>query len=170
MTASNPISGSASETGDTPIFTASIRPHRSLTGKGQRLVVTLACIATIVSSIPFVIAGAWPVAGFFGLDLAALVVALHVNTREGRAVEEIAISRVSLLIRHIDWRGRVAEWHANPLWTRLERADHPEFGATALAFVSRGERRDVGLALSGPERADLGDKLRAALARVKSGY
>lgn len=170
MTASNPISSNAPQSGDPPIFTASIRPHRSLGASGQRLVVTLVCIATIASSIPFILAGAWPVAGFFGLDLAALVLALHVNTREGRAVEEIAISRVNLLIRNIDWRGHVAEWHANPLWTRLERSDHPEFGATTLAFVSRGERRDVGRALSGQERADLADALRAALSRARSGH
>ncbi len=50
-----------------PVFDATITPHRSLGQQGFRIVMTLVCLASVVSSIPFVVLGAWPVAGFFGI-------------------------------------------------------------------------------------------------------
>ena len=46
-----------------PVFDATITPHRSLGQNGFRIVMTLVCLASVISSIPFVVLGAWPVAG-----------------------------------------------------------------------------------------------------------
>ncbi len=173
MVADNPISVTSmsetpmSEMPDAPLLHWVIRPHRSLDRTGLQWVLGLACLASLVASIPFLVMGAWPVAGFFGLDWLGLYLALRVNAARGRAREEILISRAFLRLRQVDPRGRVAEWHANPRWTRLERQDHPDFGTLALAMVSRGERRRVGEALPGDARADLADALGAALARAR---
>ena len=43
-----------------PVFDATITPHRSLGQNGFRIVMTLVCLASVISSIPFVVLGAWP--------------------------------------------------------------------------------------------------------------
>ncbi|HYF52947.1 MAG TPA: DUF2244 domain-containing protein [Salinarimonas sp.] len=159
-----------SDASSPPVFAAVITPHRALGKAGVRLVLTLVCIATVVSSIPFIVAGAWPVAGFFGLDLLALYVALTVNMRAARGFEELSLTRLELLVRRVSHRGAERAWRFNPLWTRLERETDDEFGLQAIALVSRGERVVIARDLSPPERESLAEQLGRALADVKRGY
>jgi uncharacterized membrane protein len=152
-----------------PVFSVIITPHRSLGQQAFRLVMTLVCIASIVSSLPFVIMGAWPVAGFFGLDLLALYIAFRINFARAGAFEQVILTPIELLLRQVSHRGREREWRFNPLWTRLEREVHHEFGVQRLALVSRGQSVTVGQVLSADEKARFGDALGRALAEVKRG-
>src|SRR5215204_99991 len=104
-----------------PVFAAVIRPHRSLGQDGFRIVMTLCCLTMVGASVPFVAAGFWPVGGFFGLDLLALYIAFRVNYRRAKAVEEVVVTRIELLLRQVSHRGHTAEWRFNPLWTKLDR-------------------------------------------------
>ena len=50
----------------------------------MRLVVLLVAAASLVASIPFVVLGFWPVAGFYGLDVLLLWLALRASlARQG---------------------------------------------------------------------------------------
>jgi uncharacterized membrane protein len=129
----------------------------------------LCCLATVFSSIPFVVLGAWPVAGFLGLDLVALFVAFHLNFRAARSVEEVVVTRIELLLARISPGGKRSELRFNPLWTRLDREIDDEFGLRALILVSGERRVVVGGELSPPERESFAEALSAALARVKNG-
>ena len=153
-----------------PVFAAVIRPHRSLDQSGFRIVMTLCCLATVISSIPFVALGFWPVAGFFGLDFLALYIAFRVNFRQGEAFEELVLTPIQLLIRRVPHRGQAREWRFNPLWTRLAREEDDEFGLQKLEVTSRGQSVVIARDLSPPEREDLADKFGRALSDVKRGY
>lgn len=159
----------AGKTRDEPVFAAVITPHRSLDDKSARLVLTLCCVATIVSTIPFIVLGAWPVAGFFGLDLLALFIAFRVNFRSAKRAEEVILTPLELLLRRIGHRGERSEKRFNPLWTRLDREEDEEFGLQGLAIVSRGERVSIAADLSPAERESFAQEFGAALARVKRG-
>jgi uncharacterized membrane protein len=150
-----------------PVFSAVITPHRSLGPKGFRLVMTLVCLATVISSLPFMILGAWPVAGFFGIDLIALYIAFRVNFREARALEEVAVSRIEVRVRQVSAKGEAREWRFNPAWTRMEIDRDDEFGVMGLALVSRGQSVAIGRHLSPPERESFADAFRAALAEAR---
>jgi len=152
-----------------PLFRALITPHRSLGQSAFRLVMTLMCVATFVSSVPFMLAGAWPVAGFFGLDLLAIYLAFRVNFSRARSFEEVVLSRIELLLRKVGHRGDRREWRFNPAWTRLERVFDEDFGLQRLTVVSRGESVSVGNVLSADEKADFADAFSAALATAKRG-
>ena len=159
------------ETGDRPVFAAVIRPHRSLGASGFRTVMTLCCLATIVASIPFLVLGFWPVAGFFGLDFLALFIAFRVNFRAGRSFEEVVLTPIEILIRRVSHRGVAREWRLNPLWTKLSREqEDDEFGLLCLALHSRGERIVIAGALSPGERESFAEAFGRALADVKRGF
>jgi uncharacterized membrane protein len=152
-----------------PVFAAVIRPHRSLGRDGFRTVMTLCCLATLVASIPFVVLGFWPVAGFFGLDFLALYIAFRVNFRDGRSFEELELTPIQFLVRRVSHRGVAREWRFNPLWTRLSREEDDEFGLQKLEVASRGQSVIIARDLSPPERESLADELGRALADVKRG-
>ena len=75
---------------DRPIFSARLTPHRSLSRDNMRLLIGLFAGACILTSLPFLFLGAWPVAGFMGLDIALLYWAFRANFRDARASQVIA--------------------------------------------------------------------------------
>lgn len=152
-----------------PVFDATITPHRSLGRDGFRLVMTLVCLTSIVASIPFMVLGAWPVAGFFGLDFLALFIAFRVNFNAARAFERIIVTPLEVLLRKVSHHGREKIWRSNPIWTRLEREDDEDYGLLALSLVSRGRRTVVASALSPQEREGFAEALGSALARARRG-
>ena len=156
----NPSSGE-------PVFSAMITPHRSLNKNAFRLVMTLICISTIVSSLPFIILGAWPVAGFFGLDLLALYIAFHVNYARARAFEQVVVSRLEVLVRKVSHRGIAQEWRFNPVWIKMEEEWHEDFGLQTLVLVSRGQSLKIAAELSPDERESFAKAFGMALAQAR---
>ncbi len=163
MTASHPKSQQDA------IFAARITPHRSLDASGFRLVMTLVCAATVVSSVPFIIAGAWPVTFFFGLDALALFIAFKVNFRDARGFEEVAVSPLDVRLAKVAPGGERKEWRFDTLWTKLERQSDEDYGLMRLAIVSRGQSVTVGQALSPAERESFADEFGRALRAAKGG-
>ena len=156
--------------GRAPVFDATITPHRSLGQNGFRLVMTLVCLASIVSSIPFMVLGAWPVAGFFGLDVARAVHRLPGQFPAARAFERDRRHAASrCCCARSSHRGEEANWRFNPAWTKLEREIDEDYGLLKLSLVSRGRSVPVADALSPDERAGFADALGAALAQARRG-
>lgn len=152
------------------VFAAVIRPHRSLPPDAFRLVMALCCLAALAAGLPFVVLGFWPVAGFLGLDLAALYIAFRVSYRRGEAFEEVELTPLELLFRRVSHRGERREWRFNPLWTRLSREHDDAFGLQRLLLTSRGETVLIARDLSPDERESLAAELGRALSDVKRGF
>jgi uncharacterized membrane protein len=173
MSSGKPDSSAAAEDraaiAERPVFDATITPHRSLGASGFRLVMTLVCLASVISSIPFVVLGAWPVAGFFGIDILALFIAFKVNFRAARAFERIIVTPLEVLLRKVSHHGKEAIWRSNPAWTKLEREHDEDYGLMKLNLVSRGRSTSVASALSPREREGFADALGTALARARQG-
>lgn len=159
----------ASARAERPVFDATITPHRSLDRNAFRIVMTLVCLAAIASSIPFMVLGAWPVAGFMGLDVVALFIAFQVNFRHARAFERIVVTPLEVRLRKVSHHGREAVWRSNPAWTKLERQTDEDYGLLGLDLVSRGRRVAVASALSPGEREGFADALGRALATARRG-
>lgn len=151
------------------IFSAVITPHRSLTRRG--FLVLMLCLGALsfVSGVIFVSIGAWPVFGFFGLDVLLVYFAFRANFRAARAYEEVTVTPSELTVRKVSHRGGVREWTLNPLWVRLERIVHEEFGIERLSLVSRGRRLTIAGALNADEKASFAHALSAALGEAKRG-
>ena len=168
--AGSKVTFGGSERFEEPVFSAVIRPHRSLSPQGFRIVMGLLCITSLVASLPFVVMGFWPVAGFFGLDFIGLYIAFRVSYRQGEAFELLELTPVRLLFRKVNPRGEVKDWQFNPLWTRLDRETDDEYGIQKLALTSRNEHVVIARDLSPPERETLAAAVGRALADVKRGY
>jgi uncharacterized membrane protein len=153
-----------------PVFSAIIRPHRSLGRNGFRVMMVLCAAVAGAMAIRFIALGFWPVGGFLAIDLIGLYIAFRISYRRGRSFEEVVLTPIELMIRRVTDRGRAREWRLNPVWTRLHRETDEEFGLQKLALVSRGERITIARELSPPEREHFAEEFGTALARVKRGY
>ena len=158
-----------SETFDPPLFSTILRPHRSLSLSGFKLVMVLVALASAIASIPFVVMGFWPVAGFYGLDVALLYFAFRANFKLQKQTEEIIISPFDLVLRKTSENGQAKEWHFNPVWTRLVSEEHEEFGVMKLALASRNETVPLGQFLAPEDRGRLIRAVSAALIEAKRG-
>lgn len=152
---------------ETPLFEATLHPHRSLSRNGLAWVMGFVGLVGLAVSIPFLILGAWPIAGFMGLDVALIYAAFRYHNATARAYEQIVLSQIELLFRSVSWRGVVREVRFNPLWTRLEKKEHPEFGIEKLALVQGRSRVEIASMLGPDERAEFAADFQEALARSR---
>jgi uncharacterized membrane protein len=151
------------------IFSAVITPHRSLGSTGFLILMLAIGGVSFISGMVFLLLGAWPVFGFLGLDVLLVYIAFRANFRAARAYEEVTVTSSELTLRKVNPGGRVRQWTLNPLWVRLERIVHDEFGIERLFLVSRGRRLSVAACLSPDEKADFAKALSSALGEAKRG-
>ena len=126
-------------------------------------------IVSFLAGILFLVLGAWPVVGFFGLDVLLIYWAFRINYRAALAYEEVIVTASELKLRKVSHRGRVKEWTLNPLWVRLHRETHEEFGIERLWLVSRGRKVAIANFLSPGEKESFADALAAAIGEAKRG-
>jgi uncharacterized membrane protein len=154
---------------ETELFSARLTPHRSLNRTGFLVVMAFVSVVSFAAGIAFLLMGAWPVFGFFGLDVLAIYWAFRINFRRARASEEIRVTTSELRVRRISHRGHVMEFSFNPLWVQLDRKTHAEFGIERLYLVSRGRRVAIGNFLGPEEKESFSKALMAALQAAKRG-
>ena len=162
------ISGNAPDLEPT-LFSAIITPHRSLSGTGFLILMSAFGVVSFAAGMMFLLMGAWPVLGFFGLDVLLVYWAFRLNYRSARAYEEVMVTPSELRVRKVSHRGKVAEWSLNPLWVQLDRDSHEEFGIERLFLVSRGRKLPIGGCLSPPEKESFAAALGAAIGEAKRG-
>lgn len=155
--------------GEEPIFSALLTPHRSLGRTGFVILMSTLLFAWLVTGAFFLSQGAWPVFGFFGLDVLAVYVAFRLSYRSGRAREEITVSRTQLNIRQISPAGRSVLHRFNPLWARFKVSRHEEIGITNMAVTSREQSVRIGGFLNPADRESFAAAFGRALATAKRG-
>ena len=151
------------------LFSAVLTPHRSLGRTGFIVLMCLIGGISFTAGLVFFIAGAWPVMGFFGLDVLLVYIAFKVSYRTSAAYEQVTMTPSTLTVRKVSHRGKVAQWTLNPVWVRLQRDGHEEFGLERLFLVSHGRRLPVASFLGPNEKASFADALAAALSQARRG-
>ena len=148
-------------------FRAVLRPHRSLGPTGFLLLMLGVGLVSFVAGLAFLLIGAWPVLGFFGLDVALVYLAFRANYRDGRRYETIEITGDRLSLTRVDPKGRTQSEELNPYWARVVLSEARD-GRTRLALSSHGRDIPVGNFLTDDERRDLALVLRGALRDARS--
>jgi uncharacterized membrane protein len=151
------------------IFSAVLTPNRSLGRRGFVLLMLAFGAISLITGIVFLLAGAWPVLGFCGLDVLLLYWAFRVSYRRARAYEQVTVTPSELTVRQVSLQGRVKEWTLNPLWVKLDRVVHAEYGIERLFLVSHGRRLAIANCLGPQEKESFAQALAAALGEAKRG-
>jgi uncharacterized membrane protein len=151
------------------LFSALLTPHRSLHRTGFLVLMAFIMVVSFAAGFAFLLMGAWPVLGFFGLDVIAIYWAFRINFNRAKASEKITVTHSELRLRRVSHRGHVVEFVLNPLWVQLDRKTHPEYGVEKLYLLSKGRRLAVGSFLSPDEKASFSKALMTALQAARRG-
>ena len=151
------------------IFSAVLTPHRSLGRKGFVILMTVLGLISFATGTAFLLAGAWPVFGFCGFDVLLIYFAFRLSYRRANAYEQVTVTPSELTVRQVSHHGRINEWTLNPLWVKLDRVVHAEFGIERLFLVSHGRRLAIAGFLGPQEKESFALALSAALGEAKRG-
>ncbi len=151
------------------LFSVRYQPHRSLGPRGFMVVMAIIAGISFVCGLAFLMMGAWPVFGLFGLDVLAIWWGFRLNFRAARACEEITVTPSVIRLRHVTADGTEYREELNPLWTRLTCDEIEDFGVQRLALEARGRPYVIGSFLHTAQREELAQSLSRALAEAKRG-
>ncbi|MEQ1617401.1 MAG: DUF2244 domain-containing protein [Terricaulis sp.] len=142
---------------------AVLRPHRSLSGAAFRVMLAVLVVVNLVVAMVFWIGGAYPVAGFLGLDVLAIWLAFRANYRAGRAEQRVCVACDHVYVLATESNGSQAHWALNPIWARVES------GSDGVRIFAGGGFIQLGAFLSPSERGSFAEALATALSQARKG-
>ena len=148
------------------IFEAIIHPYRSLGPFGFKVLLGALILVNAVFAGIMISQGAWPVAGFLGLDVLAVYVAFRLSYAEARAFERVTINVEKLLVERVDRKGARRTWEFPSYWVSVWFEGDEEQATVTLR--SHGRSLIVGSYLAPFERKDFAEVLQKALREAKS--
>jgi len=150
-----------------PFFERVLLPHRSLPPRNFHLLMGLLGLVSLAAGVGFVAVGAWPVIGFFGLDVALVYLAFRLNYRTARQSETIRLADDTFTVERVSVRGERRNWRFQPFWVRVileERRDT----SNRLLVASHGRSLVIGDFVPPATRRELAVTLRDALTRWRN--
>ena len=146
---------------ETVHFSTLLRPHRSLSPLGFKWLIRLVIAANLLIGLPMYLLGAWPVAGFAGIDVALLWWLFNRNYLDARRSETVRLTDRELVVERIAPDGEREEHRLDAYWLKVELGER-------LAVASRGNRVVIGRFLAPDERRRVADDLKAAVAAMRA--
>ena len=150
-----------------PFFERVLLPHRSLPSRNFHLLMGLLGLVSLAAGVGFVAVGAWPVIGFFGLDVALVYLAFRLNYRTARQSETIRLADDTFTVERVSVRGERRNWRFQPFWVRVileERRDT----SNRLLVASHGRSLVIGDFVPPATRRELAVTLLDALTRWRN--
>jgi len=150
-----------------PFFERVLSPHRSLPPCNFHMLMGLLGLISFAAGVGFVAIGAWPVFGFFGLDVALVYVAFRLNYRTARQSETIRLADDVFSVERVSVRGQRRNWRFHPFWVKVILEERPDT-SNRLLVASHGRSLVIGDFAPPATRRELAATLRGALTRWRN--
>ena len=149
-----------------PLFAADLYPHRSLSARGFVFLMAALGGVSFVAGVVFAYVGAWPVFGFFGLDVLIIYFAFRANYRDADISERIELWRNRLSVTRWERGEHKLSSRFEPYWVQIRRE---RWGRRSprLLVGSHGNFVSVGEFLTPDERRHLAACLEHGLKQAR---
>lgn len=151
-----------------PLFAAKLTPHRSLTNRGYRYVIALACVLATIPGLIFFSIGAWPIVGFLGVDVLAIWWALSTSMRAGREFEEVTLWPDELEVKQVAANGKAQLTRFNPFFVKLVIDRDYNERVTGLHLRTKDADLVLGAFLSTDEKSSFAKVFGTALKKARN--
>lgn len=149
-------------------FSAALRPHRSLTPRGFRVLMAAVGGVSFVFGGFFIWLGAWPVFAFLGLDVLIMYLALRRSFADAKVREIVEVTGYEVVLYITRPAKPVAQRRFPRPWVRVHLDEDRERELIgSLALVYAGQRTEFASFLAPGERKSLAAALKAAVARPR---
>jgi uncharacterized membrane protein len=146
---------------ETVHFSTLLRPHRSLSPVGFKWLIRAVLLANLLVALPMYWLGAWPIAGFCGLDVALLWWLFDRNYLDARRSETLTLTDRELVVERVSPEGEREVQRLDAYWLKI-------YAGESLILTSRRDRVVIGRFLAPTEREKVAEELKAALAAMRS--
>lgn len=163
----NPACADLAAPSDHPFLERVLSPHRSLASRNFHLLMGILGLASVALGVGFVAIGAWPVIGFFGLDVGLVYLAFRLNYRSARQSETIRLAGDAFTVERVGVRGERRNWRFQPFWVRVILEERPD-ASNRLVVASHGRSLAIGDFVSPAARRELAVTIREALSRWRA--
>jgi uncharacterized membrane protein len=148
------------------VFSATLTPHRSLGPKGFLILMAVLSGLSFATGLAFAWSGAWPVLGFFGVDVALVYLAFKLSYRSGRVSERVDLDRERLTLIRVQPSGKTERFEFPAYWVRVLVQLLPD-GRNGLRLALHGRVVPFGRFLTNEERESFAAALQSALNTVR---
>ncbi len=145
---------------------AVLHPPRSLSDRGFKRLMLLVGGISFVASVGFMLNGAWPVMGFFGLEVGALWLVFRMCFRAQTARTYVRVTAEAVDVRKVDAKGRERRARLPATFARVE-LDPDARGARSLRLAVSDRAYPIGEHLTAEERESLALALKDAIGRAR---
>lgn len=143
-------------------YSITARPNCSLSPAGIFCVFLAAALTTLIFSLGFALAGAWPVLPFAGMELLLLGLSLYHVWWHRNDFERLIIDDKKIIVEsHAP--GCDSHIEFNSYWARVVVDCMPDGYCQRLALRSHGREVEFGRHLSSSERLDVARQLKPRL-------
>jgi uncharacterized membrane protein len=150
-----------------PFFERVLLPHRSLPSRNFHMLIGLLGLVSVAAGVGFVAVGAWPVIGFFGLDVGLVYLAFRLNYRTARQSETIRLADDVFSVERVSVRGERRNWRFQPFWVKVVLEERPDT-SNRLLVASHGRSLVIGDFVPPAARRELATTLLDALTRWRN--
>lgn len=141
-----------------PDWAVTLRPNRSMTREGVVAMIAIVAALNLSAALVFLVAGAWPILGFLGLDVAIIWWAMKRNWADGERFETIQVHGDELRVTRSSGARDLA---FNRRWLRVVlEFDEARELVGRLFLDYKNERYEIGSFLGAEDRRSLAVALR----------
>jgi len=145
---------------------AVLEPPRSLSSRGFNRVMLIMGAASLAFGLGFLLAGAWPVAGFLGLEILALWLVFQWSFRAQTARTYVRVTADEIDVRKVDGWGRERRASMAAHFARVE-FDRAATGPNALRLATSRQAYPLGEYLTPRERETFARRLMQAISDAR---
>ena len=151
------------------LYEISLYPYRSLNKTGFFILMFSLGLISFVAGIIFMIKGAWPVFGFFGLDILLVYIFFKINFRSGKKKEILILTKNQLIIEFYNSKKISKTYYLDAHWLQI-RLSKLKNEMSKLKISSKNKSIIIGSFLRYQEKIDVVKSLKKALKKYHFNY
>ena len=151
------------------LYEITLYPYRSLNKLGFFILMFVLAFISFVAGIIFMLKGAWPVFGFFGLDVLLVYIFFKINFKSGKKKEIIILTKNKLIIKIYNSEKTFKTFKLDSNWLKINLIKLKNH-TSKLQISSKNKSIIIGSFLRYKEKIDVIYSLEKALKKYHFNY
>ena len=151
------------------LYSITLKPYRSLNKIGFITMMIVLCGFSFITGIIFMKKGAWPVFGFFGLDILLIYIFFRLSFKSGKEFEVINLTKKKLIIKKYKEKKIIKTFILDANWVKIQ-IQNPLEQSSKLQISSKNKSIIIGSFLRLDEKIEVLQNIENALRKHNFGY
>ena len=151
------------------LYKITLYPYRSLNKLGFFLLMFILALFSFIAGIIFMLKGAWPVFGFFGLDVLLVYIFFKINFESEKKKEIIILTKNQLIIEFYDSKRIIKKHYLEANWLKINLIKLKK-EISKLQISSKNKSIVIGSFLRYQEKINVAKSLHRALKKYHFDY